>query len=539
MARKTPSVVLVGRPNVGKSTLFNRITGSRRAIVAPLAGTTRDSLARPAVWRGIAFQLSDTGGLYGASQDPLHELVVRQGHRAIVGADLLVLVVDGREGLVSGDQTIARELREADRPVILAINKSDDNRARYATMDFYALGIDPVVEISAEHGQGVADLLDEIIGRLGALRGETQLRTDEVGDSVEELDVEAGPESRPNPESQIPNPESEVAVAVVGRPNVGKSSLVNRLLKAERVLVSDMPGTTRDAIDAVLTWHRRRFRIVDTAGMRKPGRVARGGQVEFVSVAGSKRAIMEADVVALVLDASTGPTDHDAAIGGEADRAGRGVVIIANKWDLVKERGPTFSEAFDDETRRHMRFLDYAPILHISALTGERTPKILETIDRIHETRRKRVPTPALNKFLEAVTAANPPVSPGNKHVRILYAAQIGVAPPSFVFFTNVATTFHFSYERFLTNQLREHFGFVGTPIRIQVRRRDRKVAGQRTASKSRKSEKPSEGEPRRAEGRVQRADRKGQMAKSQRQRSDRHERAGRKDRHGRRRPQK
>jgi len=216
--------------------------------------------------------------------------------------------------------------------------------------------------------------------------------------------------------------------------------------------------------------------------------VASGGQVELVSVAGAKRAIVDADVVALVLDASAGATDHDAAIGGEADRAGRGVVIIANKWDLVKDRGPKFSEVFDDETRRHMRFLDYAPILHISALTGERAPKILETIDRIHDTRRKRVPTPKLNAFLEAVTAANPPVSPGSKHVRILYAAQIGVAPPSFVFFTNVATTFHFSYERFLANQLRQHFGFVGTPIRIQVRRRDRKVAGQRTASKSERS---------------------------------------------------
>ena len=457
MARKTPSVVLVGRPNVGKSTLFNRITGSRRAIVAPFAGTTRDSLARPAVWRGTVFQLSDTGGLYGASEDPLHELVVRQGQRAIVGADLLVLVVDGREGLVSGDETIARELREADRPVILAINKSDDKRARDATMDFYTLGLDPVFEISAEHGHGVAELLDEIVQKIDGLRGDSK--------AGEESSASGPPPPAPN----------ETAVAVVGRPNVGKSSLVNRLLREERVLVSEMPGTTRDAIDTAFTWHRRRFRIVDTAGMRKPGRVARGGQVEFVSVAGSKKAIMESDVVALVLDASTGPTDHDAAIGGEADRAGRGVVIIANKWDLVKERGPKFSEVFDDETRRHMRFLDYAPILHISALTGERTPRILEAIDKIADTRRKRVPTPALNKFIEAVTAANPPVSPGRKHVRIMYAAQIGVAPPSFVFFTNVATTFHFSYQRFLVNQLREQFGFVGTPIRIQVRRREKK----------------------------------------------------------------
>jgi GTP-binding protein len=458
MARKTPSVVLVGRPNVGKSTLFNRLTGSRRAIVAPVAGTTRDSLARPAVWRGTTFQLSDTGGLYGASEDPLHDLVVRQGQRAIVGADLLVFVVDGREGLVSGDQTIARELRQADRPVILAINKSDDKRAAHATMDFYTLGLDPVFEISAEHGHGVAELLDEIVQKIGGLKLDSRASGDESLAS--------------SPQPPVPD---ETAVAIVGRPNVGKSSLVNRLLKEERVLVSEMPGTTRDAIDTPLTWHRRRFRIVDTAGMRKPGRVARGGQVELVSVAGSKKAIMESDVVALVLDASTGPTDHDAAIGGEADRAGRGVVIIANKWDLVKERGPKFSEVFDDETRRHMRFLDYAPILHISALTGERTPKILETIDRIADTRRKRVPTPALNRFIEAVTAANPPVSPGRKHVRIMYVAQIGVAPPSFVFFTNVATAFHFSYQRFLINQLREHFGFVGTPIRIQVRRREKK----------------------------------------------------------------
>jgi GTP-binding protein len=239
--------------------------------------------------------------------------------------------------------------------------------------------------------------------------------------------------------------------------------------------VSDLPGTTRDSIDVPLAWHRRRFRIIDTAGMRRPGRVRGGGKVEAVSVAGAKKAIFDADVVALLIDAEEGPTDQDAAIGGEADRAGRGVVIIANKWDLVKQPGSAdvnFAKKFDDELRRKMRFLDYAPILHISALTGSRAPKVLETIDRIAVSRRKRVGTPALNKFLEAVTAANPPVSPGRKHVRIMYAAQIGVAPPSFVFFTNVATTFHFSYERFLVNQLRQQFEFYGTPIRIQVRRR-------------------------------------------------------------------
>src|SRR5437660_1086628 len=224
MPRRMPTVVLVGRPNVGKSTLFNRMTGSRRAIVAPVAGTTRDSLARPVAWRGITFELLDTGGLYGASEDPLHELVVRHGRRAIDAADLLVLIVDGREGLVPGDETIARELHESGHPVVLAINKTDDKRARNSAMDFYQLGFDPVVEISAEHGTGVGDLLDEIVKRLGPV------------------------ESHESRESQISNPEPhpEIRVAIVGRPNVGKSSLVNRLLHEERMLVSDMPGTTRD-----------------------------------------------------------------------------------------------------------------------------------------------------------------------------------------------------------------------------------------------------------------------------------------------------
>src|SRR5262245_25643571 len=463
MPRKSPSVVLVGRPNVGKSTLFNRITGSRRAIVSPVAGTTRDALGRPAVWRGASFELFDTGGLFGASDDPLHDLVVVQGTWAIEHADLLVFVVDGREGLVPADQEIARRLRETGRPVLLAVNKTDDKRAEQSALEFFQFGFDPVVEISAEHGTGVAELLDEIVKFVGT-RAATQDAT---------LD-----------ESRIPSLESgETRIAVVGRPNVGKSSLVNRLLREERVLVSDMPGTTRDAIDVPLVWHRRRLRIVDTAGMRRPGRVGRGGKVEVVSVGLAKAAIADADVVALIIDAGEGATDHDAAIGGEVDRAGRGIVIVANKWDLVKGRGQEFSKTFDDETRRHMRFLDYAPILHVTAMTGERAPKILETIDRIAEARRKRISTPVLNKFVEAITAANPPVSPGRKHVRILYAAQIGAAPPSFVFFTNVATTLHFSYERFLVNRLRDEFGFVGSPIRIQVRRRAKKGSRGRSST--------------------------------------------------------
>ncbi len=452
--------MLVGRPNVGKSTLFNRMTGSRRAIVAPVAGTTRDALARPVTWRGATFELFDTGGLFGASEDPLHELVVVQGKRAIATGDLLVLLVDGREGLVAGDQRIARALRQTGKPVLLVINKTDDKRASASAPEFYELGFDPVFEISAEHGTGVAEVLDEIVKHVGGATGTGRVDAPPADAEAEDA-RHAASDTR-----------TETRIAIVGRPNVGKSSLVNRLLREQRVLVSELPGTTRDAIDVPLTWHRRRFRIVDTAGMRRPGRVGRGGKVEVVSVALAQRAIADADVVALLIDANEGVTDLDAAIGGEADRAGRGIVIVANKWDLVKSPDPAFVKAFDDRARFRLKFLDYAPLLHVSALTGERAPKVLETIDQIAESRQRRVPTPALNKFIATITAANPPVSAGRKNVRILYAAQIGVAPPSFVFFTNVATTFHFSYERFVVNQLRQAFGFLGTPIRIQVRRR-------------------------------------------------------------------
>jgi GTP-binding protein len=249
------------------------------------------------------------------------------------------------------------------------------------------------------------------------------------------------------------------------------------LLREERMIVSDMPGTTRDAVDATLMWHRRKFRIVDTAGMRRPGRVAGGGQIESVSVLLSRRSIEDADIVVLVVDASVGATDQDAAIAGEADRLGKGIIIVANKWDLVKDRGPDYVKTFDEALRRQLKFLDYATVLHISAATGERTPKLLEAIDRVAASRRQRVKTNALNKFVERITAEHPPASPGRRHVRVLYAAQTGVAPPNFVLFTNVATNLHFSYMRFLENRIRDEFGFSGTPIRIQVRARSRKAA--------------------------------------------------------------
>jgi GTPase len=440
-----PTVVLVGRPNVGKSTLFNRITRTRRSIVTPIAGTTRDVIAEPAVWLEAPFRLVDTGGMFGASTDPLHELVLVHGQRAVEGADVVVFVVDGREGLVSSDEEIAAYLRKSKAPVLVAVNKTDDKKARGRVLEFHELGFEPVVEIAAEHGHGVGDLLDEVVRCLpsGAEREE---------DTSE-----------------------ETAIAIVGRPNVGKSSLLNRLLKDERSIVSEMPGTTRDTVDATLKWHKRTFRIVDTAGIRRPGRVARSGQLESLSVILARRAIQQADVAVLLIDASIGPADQDGAIAGEAEAAGCGIVIAANKWDLMKSRGPDFYKKFDDELRRQLKFLEYAPILHISATTGERAVKVLEMVDRVAAARSRRVPTGELNRFVQQITAEHPPKSPGKRAVRVLYAAQTGTEPPEFVFFTNIATEFHFSYQRYLVNRLREQFDLEGTPIRLHVRRREKK----------------------------------------------------------------
>src|SRR5688572_26516116 len=455
------SVVLVGRPNVGKSTLFNRLTRTRRAIVTPIPGTTRDVIAQPAEWQGARFELVDTGGMFGASEDPLHVLVFERGQRALKEADLLILVVDGREGLVPGDREIAREARQTNRPIILAINKMDDKRAKAGALEFYQLGVEPVFEVSGEHGEGVGELLDAVVqhvpARSGVMQETPALDPGEDGASAEQL---------------IPARPTEVSVAIVGRPNAAKSSLVNRLLREERMIVSEVPGTTRDSVDSVMTWHRRQFRIVDTAGMRRPGRVAGGGQVESVSVRLARRSMETVDIVVLLIDATAGATDQDAAIAGEADRLGRGIIIVANKWDLMKGQGSEFVKQFDETLRRQLKFLDYATILHLSAATGERTSKLLEQIDKVAASRRMRVKTHALNTLVERISLEHPPQSPGRRHVRILYAAQTGVAPPTFVFFTNVATSFHFSYSRFLENRIREEFGFVGTPIRIQVRAR-------------------------------------------------------------------
>jgi GTP-binding protein len=449
-----------------------------------MAGTTRDVITHPVISGTAQFALTDTGGLFGHSEDPLHELVIAQGTRALKAADLIVMVVDGREGLIPGDEQIARTARDAGKPVILAVNKTDDRRARTGALELYRLGFETVVEVSAEHGDGVGDLLELIVEKL-------ELRTEpdpEDGTSNEEPDAE------------------EIAIAIVGRPNAGKSSLVNRLLREDRMIVSEVPGTTRDSVDSLLQWHKRSFRIVDTAGIRRPGKVSKS-QVESVSVLLAKRAIERADVVVLVLDAIAGATDQDGAIAGAAKDAGRGIIIAANKWDLMKEGEEDISKAFDEKLRYHLKFLDYAPILHISAVTGERTPKLLEMVDRVAAAARTRVPTGELNRFIEKITTASPPVTSGKRNVRVMYASQTSVAPPTFVLFTNSEAKLHFSYERFLENRLRETYGFFGNPIRIQVRgRRDarkgqeRKTAGERAPDRRKPVKKGPGSKPTRGE---------------------------------------
>jgi GTPase len=453
-----------------------------------MAGTTRDVITHPVSWEGYHFDLTDTGGLFGHSEDPLHELVIAQGSRALRSADLIVMVVDGREGLIPGDEEIAKATRDAGVPVILAINKSDDRRARAGALELYRLGFDTVVEISAEHGDGTGDLMETIVEKLelqpGTGSGEPGTEPQEVGDSER----------------------SEIAIAIVGRPNAGKSSLVNRLLREERMIVSEVPGTTRDSVDSLVQWHGRTLRIVDTAGIRKPGKVSKS-QVESVSVLLARRAIERADVVVLVIDATVGPTDQDGAIAGAAKDAGKGIIVAANKWDLMKDQGDDTAKVFDENLRYQLKFLDYAPIMHISAVTGERTPKLLETVERVAAASRTRVPTGELNRFIEKITTASPPVTSGKRNVRVMYASQTSKAPPTFVLFTNSEAKLHFSYERFLENRLRETYGFFGNPIRIQVRGRkesrkgeERKTAAERAPARRKPVKKGPGSQPTRAD---------------------------------------
>lgn len=449
-------VVLIGRPNVGKSTLFNRVSGARSAIVTPVAGTTRDILRQPVEWLGREFELVDTGGLFGASSDPLQEVVARHGLREIETAALLVVLVDGQDGLMPADEEVVTHARRVGVPLVLAVNKVDNPKQKDRSADFFELAISPVLTVAAEHGLGVGDLLDEIVARLpGRRRVKSKSQLNVSNDMTESSEVS-----------------SEIRLAIVGRPNVGKSSLVNRLVREERVLVSDLAGTTRDAVDTVIGWHGRRIRLVDTAGIRKPGKVAQSGQVESVSTLLARRALKRADVAIVLVDATVGVTKQDAAVAGEAERAGCGIIIAVNKWDLVKKEGPDYVKTFDADLRDNLKFADFAPILHISALTGERAQQVFTRSLKVIEARARHVSTAELNRMVTKATARHQPHSRGRKEVKILYATQVSSRPPTFVFFTNIETRFHFSYQRFLRNQLRRAFGFEGSPIWLKARAR-------------------------------------------------------------------
>ena len=446
--RATAGLVgLVGRPNVGKSTLFNRLTGTRRAIVTSMAGTTRDVLVRPVEWQQRVFSLIDTGGVIGASEDPMQAVVADRVRRAAGEVDVVVFVVDGSEGPVPADDDLAQELRILGVPVVVAINKMDQRRSRGHVPEFHRFGFETITEIAAEHGQGIGDLLDEVVGQLPA----SQVASSE---SVESYD------------------ESGTGIVFVGRPNVGKSSLVNRLLSEDRMIVSSTPGTTRDAIESVLRWHRREFRIVDTAGIRRPGKVATGGRVEVVSVTRARHAMKKTDVAVLVVDASAGVGKRDASIGGAAVEAGCSLVIAVNKWDLVRGRGVEFIKNFDESLRNRLKFIDYAPLVHLSAVTGERTDQLMSLIDEVGAARCRKVTTGELNRVLKAAAEAQSPSRAGRGGVQIRYAVQTGVGPPTFTLFTSRGDRLHFSYERFIRNRLREAFGYKGTPIRLKVRGR-------------------------------------------------------------------
>ena len=454
--RRDRRVVLVGRPNVGKSTLFNRVSGSRRAIVTAVPGTTRDVLREDVEWLGTPFELVDTGGLFGASEDPMQGAVSEQGLKALDGATVIVHLVDGRDGVVPADVEVAEHARRVGVPVILAVNKIDDRQALERVEEFHQLGIAPVVSVASEHGLGVGDLLDEVVAAL-------------PGGAAEHAAEETPKADR-----------DEIGIAIVGRPNVGKSSLVNLLCREDRVLVSDVAGTTRDAIDTVIRWRGRTLRLVDTAGIRRPGKVAGGGQVESVSVVVAKRALQRADVAVLVFDASEPVAKQDAAIAGEAERAGCGIILAANKWDLVKPQGLDFAKRFEEELRRKLKFAEYAPLVRLSALTGDRAPKLVEAVAEVARARSAHIGTPELNKFLERVTKRHAPSTPGRREVRLRYGTQVATRPPTFLLFTNTTMQLHFSYERFLKNQLRETFGFAGTPIRLKVRVRRARTRGGR-----------------------------------------------------------
>lgn len=435
-----PIVAIVGRPNVGKSTLFNRIAGGRKAIVYDEPGVTRDRNYADVVWEKSPFTLIDTGGFEPVSKDRIFIQMREQCQLAMEEADVILFVMDGKEGLTPSDKEISDILRRLNKPVFYVVNKIDGPQKEERVFEFYALGVDNLYSLSAEHGYGLNELMETVIGVLPELT-ETEKEDDRT------------------------------RVALLGRPNVGKSSLINRLLGYKRVLVDETPGTTRDSIDTHFERDGKRYVLIDTAGIRRKSRISL--RLEKYSIVEALRTIDRCHVAVLLIDAREGVTDQDARIGGFIHEKGKGCILAVNKWDLVKKDSQTMTQ-YVRGVYENLKYLSYAPILFISALTGQRVNKVLDTIDQVAEEARKRIPTSTLNKALEVWVKRTPPPTFRTRQVKLNYMTQVSIAPPTFILYTNFPEGIHFSYERYLLNQIREDFGFTGVPIRLQFRKKTR-----------------------------------------------------------------
>lgn len=450
-------VALVGRPNVGKSTLFNRLVGERLAVTHEIPGTTRDRLHGESFWNGVTFNVVDTGGIEvyqpagSRDESPLAEgsaafvaEIIEQAMIAIENADVVVLVVDAQYGVTGADEAIAEILRRTDKPVLVAANKIDEKKREHEAYDFYSLGLETVVGISAIHGLGVGDLLDELVGKLDA----------QVTESDEDEE------------------DAHLKIAIVGRPNAGKSTLLNKLIGQDRAIVSDVAGTTRDAIDTDIMYFGERVTLIDTAGIRRRGRIEAG--VEKYSVIRAMRAIGRADVALLIIDANIGITEQDEHIAGYVVDEYRSLVIVVNKWDAVEKDAFTMN-AFNEAIRDRLHFVHYAPVIYVSALEGRRVHQVLEVAQRVWEARFLRIPTSDVNRLLRQALERHPPHGKGTRRLKFLYASQVRTDPPLLLFHVNDPSLVHFTYKRYLENQFRDAYEFEGTPIRMSFRSREGK----------------------------------------------------------------